>query len=66
MESGGAGRGSGFGTNRGNAGEAETIGDLRGQIGAILEFFAVHDPDLDRFEGADRGVLERAVVGFGE
>ncbi len=66
MERGGAGRRSGLGADRGNAGEAETIGDLRGEIGAILELLAVHDADLHRFEGADRRVLERAVVGFGE
>ena len=66
MESRGAGRRRGLGADRGNAGEAETIGDLRGQIRAILELLAVHDADLDGFEGADRGVLEGAVVGFGE
>ena len=46
--------------------EAEPVGHLRGEVRAILELFAVHDADLHRFEGADRRVLERAVVGFGE
>ena len=66
MERGGAGRGSRLGAHRRDAGEPQAVGDLRRDVGAVLELLAVHDADLESVEAADRGVRERLAVGVGE
>src|SRR5690606_42012148 len=47
-------------------GEAEPVGDLGGQVRAVLELLAVHDSDLERLEAAHGGFFDRPLVGFGE
>ncbi len=66
MEGGRAGGGGGLAAHRRDAGQAQPVGDLGGDVGAVLELLAVHDADLDGVEGAHRGVLQGTVVGFRE
>jgi hypothetical protein len=66
VEGGGARRGGRLAAHRGNAGQAEAVRDLRGDVRAVLELLAVHDADLHGIEAALGAVFERLAVGLGE
>jgi hypothetical protein len=57
VERRGSCRRGGLGTDGRNPDEPEAVRDLRGDVGAALELLDVHDPDLDRVEGADGRLL---------
>jgi hypothetical protein len=60
------GRRGGLTSDCGNAGQAQAVGDLGGDVGAVLELLAVHDSHLDGVEGAHRRIGQRSHVGFCE